>query len=62
MFALLAMAGDVGGAVGPGIVGFIAQANGDDLKKGMLAGAVFPLVLILSVIMIKSLHRKEQES
>ncbi len=62
MFALLAMAGDVGGAVGPGIVGFIAQANGDDLKKGMLAGAVFPLVLILSVIMIKCLHRKEQES
>ena len=62
MFALLAMAGDVGGAVGPGIVGFIAQANGDDLKKGMLAGAVFPLVLILSVVMIKSLHRKEQES
>ena len=62
MFALLAMAGDVGGAVGPGIVGFIAQANGDDLKKGMLAGAVFPLVLILSVIMIKSLHRKDQES
>ncbi len=62
MFALLAMAGDVGGAVGPGIVGFIAQANGDALKKGMLAGAVFPLVLILSVIMIKCLHRKEQES
>ena len=34
--------------------------NGDDLKKGMLAGAVFPLVLILSVIMIKCLHRKEK--
>jgi len=53
MFALLAMAGDVGGAVGPGIVGSIAQINSDDLKKGMLAGAVFPLVLILSVIGIK---------
>ncbi len=53
MFALLAMAGDLGGAIGPGIVGFFAQINGDDLKKGMIAGCVFPLVLIVSVAGLK---------
>ncbi|MBR5944445.1 MAG: MFS transporter, partial [Lachnospiraceae bacterium] len=53
MFALLAMAGDLGGAAGPGIVGFTSQLHGDDLKTGMLVGCIFPIVLILSVIIIK---------
>ena len=62
MFAFLAMAGDLGGAAGPGLVGIFAQLNNDDLKKGMLIGAIFPLVLIISVagIMIKT--RKEREN
>lgn len=62
MFAFLAMAGDLGGAAGPGLVGIFAQLNNDDLKKGMLIGAVFPLVLIISVagIMIKT--RKERKN
>ena len=42
MFALLAMAGDLGGSVGPGIVGFVTQNANDNLKVGMLAGCVFP--------------------
>ena len=53
MFALLAMAGDLGGAAGPGIVGLTSQLHGDDLKAGMLVGCIFPIVLILSVIIIK---------
>ena len=62
MFAFLAMAGDLGGAAGPGLVGIFAQLNNDDLKKGMLIGAIFPLVLIISVagIMIKT--RKERKN
>ena len=62
MFAFLAMAGDLGGAAGPGLVGVFAQMNNDDLKKGMLIGAVFPLVLIISVagIMIKT--RKDHKN
>ena len=62
MFALLAMAGDLGGAIGPGIVGFFAQINNDDLKKGMLTGAVFPLVLIISVAAIMIKTRKERKN
>ena len=53
MFALLAMAGDLGGSVGPGIVGFVTQNANDYLKVGMLAGCVFPTVLVLSVLLLK---------
>lgn len=53
MFALLAMAGDLGGSVGPGIVGFVTQNANDNLKVGILAGCVFPTVLVLSVLLLK---------
>ena len=53
MFALLAMAGDLGGAFGPGIVGFATQLKNDDLKIGMLTACVFPIVLIAVIIGIK---------
>ena len=53
MFALLAMAGDLGGSVGPRIVGFVTQNANDNLKVGMLAGCVFPTVLVLSVLLLK---------
>ena len=54
MFALLAMAGDLGGAFGPGIVGFVTQLKNDDLKAGMLIACIFPIVLIASMIRIKA--------
>ena len=53
MFALLAMAGDLGGAFGPGVVGFVTQLKNDDLKVGMLTACVFPIVLIAVVTGIK---------
>ena len=59
MFALLAMAGDLGGAVGPGIVGLVTQAANDNLKIGVLAGCVFPAVLVLSVLLLR---RKREEA
>lgn len=45
MFALLALAGDIGCTVGPSIVGFVAQTANDNLKLGILAAVVFPLTL-----------------
>ena len=50
LFALLAMAGDLGGAFGPGLVGAITQQAGDRLQAGMLAGSIFPLVMIVVLI------------
>ena len=58
MFALLAMAGDLGGAFGPSLVGNITQQANDNLQKGMLAGCVFPLVLILSLLIMRRFQRE----
>ena len=51
MFALFAVAGDVGCAVGPGLVGTVSDALGGDLKRGILAGVVFPIGLLLAILL-----------
>ena len=53
LFAMLAMAGDLGGAFGPSLVGAVTQQAGDQLQTGMLAGSVFPLVLIITLILFR---------
>ena len=58
MFALLAMAGDLGGAFGPGLVGWATQRAGDDLRAGMLAGCVFPILLIAGLIAMRRMARR----
>lgn len=46
MFALMALAGDLGCSGGPTLVGMVSSALGDDLKRGILAGVVFPILLL----------------
>ena len=53
MFALLALAGDVGCAGGPTVVGFASGLASDDLKKGILAGMGFPIFMLLSIFLLK---------
>lgn len=50
MFALLALAGDLGCSVGPGVVGIVTGIFGGDLKKGLLIGIVFPIILICALL------------
>ena len=52
MFAFLALAGDLGAAIGPGMVGGIADAVGGNLKTGLLFAVVFPVVLIFGLILL----------
>ena len=59
MFALLAMAGDLGGAFGPSLVGNVSQMANDDLHIGILAGSIFPVILIVSVLIIKIKNMKK---
>lgn len=49
MFALLAMAGDMGGSIGPALVGRVTQNAGDNLQIGMRMGLIFPIVLVISL-------------
>lgn len=58
MFALLALFGDMGCASGPGLVGKIAAGFNDNLNVGLLFAAVFPLILIASVMIQKRLTKK----
>ena len=58
LFAFLAMAGDIGGAVGPGVVGLVTQQHADDLKAGLLAACVFPVVLIVVILGIRGMRKK----
>ena len=60
LFALLAMAGDLGGAFGPSLVGTVTQQAGDNLQSGMLMGSVFPLVLIAALILLIRKAKKRQ--
>lgn len=46
MFALMALAGDLGCSSGPTLVGMVSSALGDNLKRGILAGVVFPVLLL----------------
>ncbi len=49
MYALMALAGDVGCSAGPSVVGFIANANGNNLKLGLLFAIVFPIVILFGI-------------
>lgn len=53
MFALLAMSGDLGGTIGPAIVGIATEHAGNNLKSGLLLGCIFPIVLILATIVLR---------
>lgn len=59
MFSFLALAGDIGCTSGPTVVGYIADAFGGDMKKGILIAVVFPIVL--SVCMVIRLKTKKKE-
>ncbi len=54
MFALMALAGDVGCMAGPALVGFVSEAAGNRLEIGILAALIFPVVLVLAL----ALHRE----
>ena len=60
MFALLALAGDVGAAVGPGVVSSVAKVNGGlDIRTGLFCAMIFPIMMFI-VVFIKIKTRKEK--
>lgn len=55
MFALLALGGDVGCSGGPTVVGMVSSLYEDNLKMGILAGIVFPVLLLAGIILCRKL-------
>lgn len=58
MFALLALGGDIGCSGGPTVVGMVSEALGENLKMGILAGIIFPVLLLGGIFLI--LHTREK--
>lgn len=50
MFALLALAGDLGCGGGPTLVGLVSNAANDNMKSGILVAIVFPVILLMCLL------------
>ena len=49
MFAMLALAGDMGCSGGPTLVGLVSSAFGNNMKMGILFAIIFPVLLFIGV-------------
>ena len=57
MYAFLALAGDVGCALGPTIVGFTAGFSNGSLQNGLAAAILFPLLIFAGMMILK--HKRK---
>lgn len=53
MYALMALAGDLGCSSGPTVVGMVANACNNNLKSGLLAAIAFPVLMLLGVSLVR---------
>lgn len=60
LFCMLALAGDLGCSSGPTVVGMISSAASDNLKIGILAAIVFPVVLTACVQIRRRIANSER--
>ena len=58
MFALLALAGDLGCFSGPSLAGYISDAFGGNLRIGILFAIVFPFMMLCCLVFGKKLLKK----
>ena len=56
MFALLAMAGDLGGSIGPAIVGKVADMFEGSIHVGVRIGLLFPITLCIMLLLFNILN------
>ena len=60
LFALLALAGDLGCSAGPTVVGFAAGLMGDELKKGLPFAVVFPVIMIVCACIFRKMRKSDK--
>ena len=60
LFALLALGGDVGCAAGPGLVGGVSSLADGELKWGLTAALVFPILLLLLIgVLVRAVKQSD---
>lgn len=52
MFALLALAGDLGGTISPAMVGYFSELAEGNLKAGLLTAIIFPILLVAGLLVL----------
>ena len=57
MFAFLALAGDLGAMVSPAMVGSLSEVAGGNLKTGLLAATLFPIILVVGLIILRNMKK-----
>ena len=53
MYALMALAGDLGCSSGPTVVGMVADRMNGDLRSGILVAIAFPVVMLLCLAFVR---------
>lgn len=61
MFAFLALAGDIGCTAGPTLVGFVTDALGGELQKGLSFGIIFPVILCIGLAVFMVINAKNKK-
>lgn len=57
MFAFLALAGDLGCSSGPTLAGFVSSHMGDNLKAGILAAIIFPVLMLAGIFLSRKMKQ-----
>ena len=57
LFALLALGGDMGGTLGPSLVGLCTKSAENDIQSGILAASIFPIMLVVCLLFIRREQR-----
>ena len=58
MFAFLALAGDLGCSSGPTLAGFVSSHMGDNLKAGILAAIIFPVLMLAGMFLSRKVKQQ----
>jgi len=59
MFAFLALAGDLGATVSPSMVGSISEMAGGNLKAGLFAATLFPVILVVALSILQGVKKQQ---
>ena len=61
LFALLALAGDLGCSGGPTLAGAVASALGDNMRLGIGAAIIFPVIMGLGLLYLSRSYGSAQD-
>ncbi|MCI2153645.1 MAG: MFS transporter [Solobacterium sp.] len=62
LYALLALAGDLGCAAGPTMAGLAAACQGNSIQRGISAAILFPAMILICLLFLSISRRNKQHS